>query len=172
MQQVVVGSENNTKLDAVAAVFSQASIQPVSVSSNVSSQPIGDEETLTGAVHRARNAQKIYPQALSIGLEGGVMRVAGHLYLNNWGALITPQGTVYTAAGARIRLPDSFTMQIESGEELSDIMNAYTKRQAIRHHEGAIGVFTQNEVDRTSLFIQIVRMLYGQMNYWQNKAYK
>lgn len=167
--QVVVGSVNNTKVNAVAAVFSQASITQVTVSSDVSSQPIGDEETLAGAIHRARNAQKRYPQALAIGLEGGVMHVAGYLYLNNWGSLITPQGTVYTAAGARIRLPDTFNMQIEAGEELSDIMNAYTKKQAIRHHEGAIGIFTQNEVDRTTLFVQVVRMLYGQMNYWENE---
>lgn len=166
MHQVVVGSLNKTKVNAVHSIFSEATIVPTSVASDVSLQPVGDEETLKGAMNRAKNAQALYPNSIAIGLEGGVMHIADQLYLNNWGALMTRAGKIYTAAGARIRLPDSFIAQIEAGNELSDVMNAYTKKEGIRHHEGAIGIFTNHEVDRAAMFTHIVALLKGQMNYW------
>lgn len=113
------------------------------------------------------NAQVNYPGTLAIGLEGGVMQVANQLFLNNWGALVTPEGKIYTAAGARIRLPDEFSVQIEAGKELSDMMDIYTHKTAVRQQEGAIGIFTNNEIDRATMFTHIVSLLKGQMNYWE-----
>lgn len=168
--KVIVGSSNQTKLAAVTAIFPEANIIPTSVSSDVSSQPIGDEETMKGAINRAKNAQQLFTDAFTIGLEGGVMFLHHQLYLNNWGALITPDKTIYTAAGARIPLPSSFIQKIEAGLELSDVMNEYAQRKNIRHHEGAIGIFTNNHISRTEMFMHIVSLLKGQIEYKKTKA--
>lgn len=167
--KIIVGSSNQTKLGAVTANFPEADITPISVSSDVSSQPIGDEETMQGAINRAKNAQRLYADAFAIGLEGGVMFLHHQLYLNNWGAIITPDKTIYTAAGARIPLPSSFIRKIEAGLELSDVMNEYAQRKNIRHHEGAIGIFTNNHISRTEMFTHIVSLLKGQMEYQMTK---
>lgn len=50
--QVVIGSLNKTKINAVTNVFSPATVVSTSVPSNVSLQPVGDEETLTGAINQ------------------------------------------------------------------------------------------------------------------------
>lgn len=163
--EIVIGSSNKAKVAAVTSVFSEADIISVTVSSDVSSQPIGDEETLNGAINRAKNAQQLSGNAIAIGLEGGVMYLNNQLYLTNWGAIATLDGMIYTASGARIALPSQFIEEIHAGLELSDIMNEYTKREDIRHHEGAIGIFSNDHISRATMFAHIVTLLKGQMEY-------
>lgn len=165
--KVVVGSTNRTKIEAVKNIFSNCTIIAKEVPSNVSAQPIGDEETLQGAINRAKAAQAQEENCIGIGLEGGVMYIHADLYLCNWGALVDQNGKVYTASGARIKLPRSFHEKINKGFELSEIMNEYTKRHDIRYHEGAIGIFTNNVVLRAEMFSHVVKLLKGQMEYWQ-----
>ena len=53
-------------------------MQQSQVLSGVADQPLGDEETKSGAINRARNAYQAYfqkysvPPTFSIGMEGGV----------------------------------------------------------------------------------------------------
>lgn len=165
--KIVIGSYNNTKIQAVKAVFPHWTVIPKDVPSHVSPQPIGDEETLRGAVNRAKAGQTSEQNSIGIGLEGGVMYLEDGLYLCNWGALVDINGEVYTASGARIKLPKAFQKKINDGYELSTIMNEYTKRHDIRHHEGAIGIFTKNQVPSDEMFTHVVKLLRGQMEYWQ-----
>lgn len=163
--KIVVGSLNQTKIKAVQAVFKEADVLAKAVPSGVRRQPIGDEETLQGAINRARYSIENYPYDIGIGLEGGVLFLGEGLYLCNWGALIMSNGKVFTAGGARILLPNEFKTRIENGVELSDVMDEYTKKKGIRHHEGAIGIFTNRRVLRHEMFTHIVTLLKGQMEY-------
>lgn len=165
--KIVIGSTNKTKVEAVKNIFTNWTVIAKSVPSGVSPQPIGDEETLQGAMNRAKAAQASERGSVGIGLEGGVMYIQNELYLCNWGALVDTNGTIYTASGARIKLPPSFQDDINRGCELSDIMNEYTKRHDIRFHEGAIGIFTNHLVLRAEMFSHVVKLLKGQMEYWQ-----
>jgi len=167
--ELVVGSLNETKINAVKAVFTNAHITPLSVPSDVSAQPVGDMETKEGAINRAQYASQKTANSFGIGLEGGVMLLQHDLYLCNWGALVTPCGNTITASGARIKLPESFKAKIDQGYELSEIMDAYTKRHNIRHHEGTIGIFTNNLMLRKEMFSHIVLLLKGQMEYWEQQ---
>lgn len=170
--KVIVGSKNKTKVEAVKSIFTDVSIIAKEVPSNVSAQPIGDEETLQGAMNRAKAARKLEKNCIGIGLEGGVMYLNDDLYLCNWGALADQYGEIFTASGARIKLPKSFHEKIDSGMELSEIMNEYTKRHDIRHKEGAIGIFTNHLVLRSEMFSHVVKLLKGQMEYWQVMKHK
>lgn len=170
MKKIIVSSLNKTKIHAVKAVFSQHKIIPIHVPSNVKDQPMSDLETKEGAMNRAFNAKELYPLHIAIGLEGGVMFMEDELYLCNWGALVTMDGKLMTAAGARIRLPDSFIAPLHNGEELSTLMNEYTKKTDIRSQEGAIGIFTANAISRTDLFVHVVTLLKGQMVYSERRS--
>ncbi|MEI3613495.1 DUF84 family protein [Pseudogracilibacillus sp. SO30301A] len=164
--RIVIGSLNETKINAVKKVFPEAEIIADSIPSNVSAQPIGDEETELGAINRAKNAHHFHQNSVCIGLEGGVMLHRGELLLCNWGALVTADGKTYTASGARIKLPNNFKNKIEQGLELSEIMDNYIKKKHIRHHEGAIGIFTNGRMLRMDMFSHVVTLLRGQMEYW------
>ncbi|HLR22429.1 MAG TPA: DUF84 family protein [Pseudogracilibacillus sp.] len=167
---IVIGSKNKTKIAAVETVFPNAFVHSVDAPSDVSNQPIGDEETRLGAMNRAYYAQRNKSKSIGIGLEGGVMYVKDQLYLCNWGALQTEKGNVYTAAGARITLPNEFKAQIKEGYELAEIMNVFTEKKDIRNHEGAIGIFTNDLVDRSAMFVHVVTLLKGQYKYDQHKV--
>ncbi|HLS35951.1 MAG TPA: DUF84 family protein [Bacillota bacterium] len=164
---VMVGSKNPTKIQAVEDVFTGYDVISIDVSSDVSRQPFSDEETRLGAINRAKQAAT--NDDLGIGLEGGVMYLEDELYLCNWGALVTPQGDIFTASGGRIRLPKEIDTQLQAGYELGDIMDHYANKQSVRSREGAIGIFTNNYVERAELFTHVVKLLKGQWAYWNNE---
>lgn len=163
--KIIVSSLNKTKINAVKNVYADMEVIACEAASNVSEQPMSDEETRTGAINRAKNSHKAHPEAITIGLEGGVMQIGNELYLTNWGALILPSGRLYTAAGARISLPNEFISRLAKGAELSEIMDVYAKQADIRSNAGAIGIFTKDYVSRTDLFTHLVKLLRGQMEY-------
>lgn len=162
---VIVGSTNSAKVNAVQAVFPSDTVIAKNVPSNVSSQPFSDEETREGAINRAIQCMKSAPNAIGIGLEGGVMYVGGQLFLCNWGALVTSIGEIYTASGARILLPDAIKEQLEQGIELGEVMDMYMNKSGIRYQEGAIGIFTNNLISRKDMFTHVVTLLKGQWEF-------
>lgn len=163
---VAVGSTNRTKLKAVQTVFPGREVLPIDTASNVSPQPVGDTETKTGAKNRAMTARNETGAVIGVGLEGGVDVVDNLLFLCNWGVLVTEEEEVFYASGARIQLPLSFKAPLLERTELSTLMNAYQNRTDIRHQEGAVGIFSNGELDRSQMFGQVVQLLKGQMDYW------
>ena len=163
--KVAVGSTNKTKTGAVRNAFPEATLVSVPALSGVADQPFSDEETLQGAVNRARNALEQTDADVAIGLEGGVLETGRGLFLCNWGALVTRHGEMFYAGGARIQLPDEFLHPLLSGKELSEIMDDYTRRRDIRSTEGAVGVFTGGYVNREEMFTHVAKLLVGQYMY-------
>ncbi|MCP8967489.1 DUF84 family protein [Ectobacillus ponti] len=163
--KIAVGSLNQTKVGAVRHAAGEAEILPVSVPSGVSNQPFSDEETMQGAVNRARHALEETGADVGIGLEGGVIETGYGLFLCNWGALVAADGTTFLAGGARIKLPDEFLQPLLAGKELSEVMDAYTRRKDIRSNEGAIGIFTAGYVNREEMFTHVAKLLIGQYTY-------
>lgn len=163
METIIVGSLNQTKVEAVKTVFSDMSVKAIRAPSNVLSQPIGNEMTRMGALNRARFAIENENSHYGIGFEGGVVFISGELYLCNWGALVTRDGEVFTASGFYIPLPDEFIEPIMSGEELGSLIEAYSKHQVSRTNEGAIGLFTNELIVRKDIYDHIATLLKGQL---------
>jgi len=164
--KIITGSKNPTKINACANVFPECEVKGIEVASDVSAQPFSDEETRQGAINRAYNAGVLSVDGIGIGLEGGVMYVDDVLYLCNWGALTTASGEIYTASGARIVLPNEFKVELEKGVELGDLMASYAEKANVRSKEGAVGIFTNNHIDRSEMFTHVVKLLRGQWEYW------
>src|SRR5699024_10448696 len=141
---IVIGSTNPTKIKAVKAVFPEANVHTASAPSDISAQPMGDNESLLGAMNREKYLREIYPEMYGVGLEGGVMYLENNFFLNSWGVLITPNEQVYTAAGARIPLPDEFSEKLNQRIELSTLMDDFTNKENVRTREGATGIFTSS----------------------------
>lgn len=163
--KILIGSKNPTKIRACKKVFPEHEVEGIAVPSHVSSQPMTDEETRRGAINRALECHKSKAH-IGVGLEGGVMIVEEKLYLCNWGALITSSGKIFTASGARIELPEEFLQPLKDGEELGDLMEAYAKKADVRSKEGAVGIFTNNHINRSTMFTHVMQLLRGQMEYW------
>ncbi|WP_173915811.1 DUF84 family protein [Halobacillus sp. Marseille-Q1614] len=160
--RIHVGSFNPTKVAAVKKEFPFDDIVEVEVESKVAAQPFSDEETLEGAINRARECAMMKKSELGIGLEGGVMEIEGDLYLCNWGALVDKKENIYKASGARIPLPEEIQEGLETGRELGEVMDAYTRKANVSHKEGAVGIFTNHQVQREEMFSHVVKLLKGQ----------
>ncbi|WP_449537287.1 DUF84 family protein [Ferdinandcohnia sp. Marseille-Q9671] len=167
MVRVAIGTKNPAKVDAIISGFAgiEATFIPTSVASGVSAQPFSDEETIKGAINRARNARQEEDAELGIGLEGGVVSTEFGLFLCNWGAIVDQDSKPIIAGGARILLPDEIAAKLENGVELGDVMVEFTKQRDIRSKEGAIGIFTNSYVNRTEMFSHVVKLLVGQYTY-------
>lgn len=48
-------------------------------------------------------------------------------------------------------------------------MDAFAKKENTRHNEGAIGIFTNNLINRQQMFEHIVTLLVGQIMYLDRK---
>ncbi|WP_200805800.1 DUF84 family protein [Edaphobacillus lindanitolerans] len=168
--KITVGSTNKAKVEAVRTALRsmeiEAEVTGTGTDSEVSAQPVGDEETMTGARNRAKAAASTVPGSVGIGLEGGVRELDGRLYICNWGALALPDGTVFTAGGAQLPLPEEVAAPVRAGQELGPVMEQYSLQEDIRQTGGAVGVFTSGRVGRPDMFGHIVRLLVGQ---WQFK---
>lgn len=160
--EIVLGSKNKAKRQAVMEVFKGEVIHTMDAPSDVSAQPFSDQETLTGAINRSIHARNSLDKGIGIGLEGGIMDIEGQLFLTNWGALTDESHHTYVASGARVPLPPSIANALTPGVELGDVMTDFTKNKEIRHHEGAIGIFTDGLITRGTMFEHVLLQLKGQ----------
>lgn len=167
--EFIIGSKNPAKVKAATEVittyFPEAMIREMASESGVHAQPIGDEETVLGAVNRAEFVRENHPEAIGIGLEGGVRLIGEEMYICNWGALSLPNGKIITAGGAQIPLPSQLAAEIKKGKELGPVMEMYVNDKNIRQKEGAMGIFTAGKITRVELFSHIMQLLIGQLMY-------
>ena len=166
--KIAIGTKNPTKVNAVNNAFSsfiEAEFIATDVPSNVSAQPLTDLETLTGAINRAQNALEAEGADLGVGLEGGLIKTDYGYFLCNWGGIYIKDQDPIVAGGARIVVPDEIGELVFAGRELGDVMDMYAKKKNVRHNEGAIGIFTNGIVDRTSMFKELCNLLIGQYLY-------
>lgn len=167
MLTVAIGSQNKTKVEAVKRCFQANSTKLISlnVPSGVGNQPFSDEETLQGAMNRAKAALHETKADIGIGLEGGVSETKAGMLLCNWGALYTKDHQMFSAAGARIMLPVEVAEELRKGRELAQVMEDYAAKKDVRSQEGAIGIFTNERVIRKDMFAHVVNLLVGQYEY-------
>ncbi len=169
-----VGSDNRVKLNAVQRAvgeyWPQTIVKGFAVESGVPAQPRSDDETMRGAINRAKLALKIglaelekknKAVCLGFGLEGGVCDLGKELWSTVWGAVVDQDGRVHTANGSRIKLPPIIADPIRSGEEMGPALSHLFAGADIRHNQGMIGVVTRNFVTRTDEYANITKLALG-----------
>lgn len=166
--KVVVGSKNRVKVGAIKSIFTNFDVISQDVPSGVSSQPFGDDETIQGAINRAKAAQAF--GEVGIGLEGGIVQTQFGMLVVSYGALVDANNQLYIAGGTRIPLPEEVSKQLLPGVELGEVMDQYANKVNVKHDEGAVGIFTGNLVKRQDLFEHIAKLLLGQMLTGQNSV--
>lgn len=161
--RAIVGSKNPVKIDAAREVLRRwhgddVWVEGVRVESGVSDQPWGDEETLRGALNRAKAALVVEGATLGVGLEGGLIEINGRVFTCAWCAVVRADGTTGVAGGANLLLPSSAAEAVHDGAELGPTMDALTGLQNTKHRQGAIGILTQGYLDRQSAYEHILTL--------------
>jgi len=162
MKTIIVASLNPVKADAVLNGFQRLfsdvnfEIEPVSVPSGVSDQPMSDQDARQGAITRAEYARQKYTQGdYWVGVEGGCDYLMGEMVAFAWIVILSNEqrGSARTAL---FRLPGEVQALVETGMELGDADDHIFGRENSKQKSGAVGILTGDVVTRTSLYEQAV----------------
>lgn len=154
LRTIAVGSTNPVKLAAVRGVIAplapDAHFLTAAVASGVPDQPFGDDETIRGALTRARGARESTGADLGVGLEGGVVEMPdGGMRTCAWAAIVGSDGREGIGGSLAMPLPANVAALIrDEGLELGVAIDRVIGTTNVKHRQGAVGVLTAGLVDR------------------------
>jgi len=161
---IVVASLNPVKIQCVRAGFEKMfpqipyEIQGVSVPSGVSVQPATDAETLLGAQNRAEAARRLLPNAdYWVGVEGGIDDNGVEMEAFAWVVVLSRSALGKARTGA-FTLPQVLADLVRQGMELGEADDRVFGRSNSKQENGAIGLLTDNAIDRAGYYEQAVVM--------------
>jgi inosine/xanthosine triphosphatase len=161
VSRVTVGSMNPVKVGAARAVMARlaadAEVSGVSVSSGVPDQPWGDDETIRGAVARARAARDATDADIGVGIEGGVVEIEdGTVRTCAWAAAVTRDGLQGVGGSLAMTLPPRVAALVRNGMELGHAMDALSGTHNVKQGAGAVGILTHGLVTRQQAYEVLV----------------
>jgi inosine/xanthosine triphosphatase len=132
----------------------------LSVSSDVSDQPMSDAETKLGALNRVKNAKQKNPgYNFYIGIEGGVEETSSGLMAFAW-IVISNGDNTGKARTASFFLPTRVAELVNQGMELGDADDIVFAKQNSKQQNGAVGLLTNDAITRKSLYMPAVQMAF------------
>lgn len=164
---VTIGSKNPNKIQAVKEAFlmfepfKNSAFNGLAADSGVSAQPLGLEETLSGAGNRAKNA---YGRCdYSVGLESGLVPVplSRTGYMNLSACAIFDGQSLFVGLGPAFELPDAITrLVVDQKMELDEaiVRSGFSSNPRIGYSEGIIGMLTRGVVTRKDYMVPAVSM--------------
>ncbi|MCF4173965.1 inosine/xanthosine triphosphatase [Vibrio sp. McD22-P3] len=156
MNKVVIASLNPAKINAVKSAFESAfpnqkfTFEGVNVPSGVAEQPMSNDETHLGAKTRVHNAKKTVKDGdFYVGIEAGL---DGHSTFA-W-MIIETETQTGESRSASLMLPPAVVDQLSPSVELGDVMDKTFGTDNIKQKGGAIGLLTQHQLTRSSVYHQ------------------
>lgn len=161
LRRVAVGSTNPVKVDAARVVLQRLApaveVTGHAMPSGVPDQPWGDEETIRGALARARGACALAGAEMGIGLEGGVVSLDdGSVRTCAWAAVVTRDGREGIGGSLAMRLPERVAELVRGGMELGHAMDRVTGAHDVKRGAGAVGILTAGLVSRREAYEVLV----------------
>jgi inosine/xanthosine triphosphatase len=162
MIKVKVGTHNPLKVRAtrnvLEQIYSNVDVEGIEVDSGVGDQPIGLDETIEGAVNRARNA--FMDADLSVGIESGLLAtphsITGYLDLQ-WCAIYDGD-RITLGVSAGFEYPPAVMEEVLKGEEVGEVMDRVTGVEKLGQKTGAVSYLSRGLLDRTANTEQCVFM--------------
>lgn len=152
--KVVVGSSNPVKLNAtrnvLERIYGELTISSLDVNSEVSDQPFGLDETIQGAVNRAKNALS-EDFDLSVGIESGLIEVpqtiTGYIDIQ-WCAIFDGE-QITIGASSGFEYPPAVINKVLEGVEVGDVMDKVTGVNDLGQKKGAVSYLSRDMLNRT-----------------------
>lgn len=174
--KIVVTSTNPVKIRAAEQAFKKVfrksgfEIVSISVESQVSAQPMSDNETLKGAMNRVKNAVKEIPKAdYWIGIEGGLELIDKQLSSFTW-VVVRSKDFVGKAKSDTFFLPQKIADLIKNGKELGEANDIVFKKRNSKQDNGAVGLLTKDIITRDKLYEDVVVL--ALIPFVHNRLYK
>lgn len=158
--KIIVASKNPIKINATKLGFQKVfanvdfEFMGVSVPSDVSDQPMTNQETLQGAINRATHAKNDFPNAKYwVGIEGGIERVGEEMMAFAWIVILSNEKDGKARTGTFF-LPQKVVELINQGKELGEADDIVFGHSNSKQKNGAVGILTGNLIDRTQFYVE------------------
>lgn len=155
MATILIVSKNPVKIKAALLGFQTMfpgetfDTKTVSVSSGVSNQPMSSEETLRGALNRVTAARAYATDSdIIVGIEGGVELIGHEMHAFAW-VVIQAGSIISKSRTGTFILPPKITELVQQGMELGLADDVFFGRSNSKQENGAVGLLTDNIIDRT-----------------------
>ena len=151
---IVMGSTSAVKVNATkqafGTYFEDVDVKGLPLASGVKAFPTSDEETLQGALNRAKEARSLEPEAdFAVGIEGGLSRFDKYVLVKQV-AVVIKEDIISIGVSAGYAAPERLLRQLDmASDESRNIIDSYLGRKEILSNEGVIGVLTNGILDRT-----------------------
>ncbi len=160
---VTVGSHNPVKVQAtrnvLMKVYNDLEVYSMDVNSGVPDQPIGLDQTIEGAMNRAKSA---YSQDcdLGVGIESGLLKIPNTItgYMDLQWCAIFDGDEVTLGVSAGFEYPPLVVEEVLKGREVGDIMDELTGVDGLGEKMGAVSYLSQGMLDRMGNTEQCVLM--------------
>jgi inosine/xanthosine triphosphatase len=146
LMKIIVGSLNPVKLNAtrniLMKIYDTIEISSINVDSGVSDQPFGLDETIKGAVNRAKRSYS--PDVdLSVGIESGLMETPNTLtgYVDLQWCAIYDGDKITLGVSSGFEYPPEVIKEVKSGIEVGDVMDRVTGVKDLGQKKGAVATF-------------------------------
>ncbi len=156
--KISLGSTSVNKKNILLEVLSDFTITDIvynNVSSDISEQPLSEEETIQGAKNRAKNSFLIDQTVdMSFGMEGGLSKIDGIYYLVCVTAIYTKDGSYYLGISSKLPLPKDVSEKIDKGEEFGVLVREY---QQTLSKDSDLYFLVEKLIDRKDLFKESIQ---------------
>ena len=161
MIQVLVGSKNPIKIDAITDAFHnyfpEVNVAGVEVSSGVPDQPF-DDDTFIGAENRAQALFNQFSPGSEVdyfaGIEGGIIKVYNAWYALGCICLMNKQGQKSFGTSALFQLPAEWITRLKLGSELGHLIDEVSGDTNSKQKNGAVGYLTRNVLTRKDIYVE------------------
>lgn len=166
--KIKVGTKNKAKVDSVIEIIEEyphlkgSIVEGASIESGVSDQPKSLEETINGAMNRAKGI--FIDCDYSIGIESGMMSVpmSKSGYMDVCVCAIYDGEECHLGLSSAWEFPDTSVTDLimKEGLDMSQAINkaGMTKNEKIGSEEGAIGILTKGRMTRKEYTKQALRV--------------
>ncbi len=131
-------------------IYGAIDISPRDVDSGVPDQPFGMDETIKGAVNRAKNSYSADVD-LSIGIESGLMQtphtITGYIDLQ-WCAIFDGDN-ITLGVSSGFEYPPEVVKEVLNGVEVGDVMDRITGIDNLGTKKGAVSHLSMDMLNRT-----------------------
>jgi inosine/xanthosine triphosphatase len=155
LKTIVVASTNPVKIQSALLGFQRMfpnevfQAEGVAAPSGVPDQPVGDAETLQGALTRATNVHDLAPHGdYWVGIEGGVTDDEGGMVAFAWVVVLSRERMGKSRTGA-FYLPEEIARLVRDGMELGHADDVVFGRSNSKQRDGSVGLLTGGVIDRT-----------------------
>ena len=130
---ISVGTNSEKKIDYLCEVLKEiginAEIIPNKVASDVSDQPISDEETLTGSINRAKKALQTNSHAdCGLGIEVGYQKNKNeHYEIFCYATIVDKEKNKISCCSSKFLLPKFHREKVENNLNLCEYLDQFLK---------------------------------------------